>query len=143
MWSEAGFVCGIGLVLGAISGWWLALVIVRILTGASGGMVGAAAYVGSLQPPSERDRHRDLDGQAVGPQELIDRVATDSLGTVARELVFKDLLLPSFLHPLSDRGRALEGAWERNTRILGRPVISRARRIVNRFASVAVRQNCQ
>src|SRR5207245_3336181 len=93
---------------------------VRILTGASGGMVGAAAYVGSLQPPSERDRHRDLDGQAVGPQELIDRVATDSLGTVARELVFKDLLLPSFLHPLSDRGRALEGAWERNTRILGR-----------------------
>jgi putative ABC transport system permease protein len=33
VWSEAGFVSGAGLVLGAISGWWLALVIVPILTG--------------------------------------------------------------------------------------------------------------
>jgi putative ABC transport system permease protein len=33
VWSEAGFVAIGGLVLGAISGWWLALVIVRILTG--------------------------------------------------------------------------------------------------------------
>src|SRR5262249_26308567 len=33
VWSEAGFVAIGGLALGAASGWWLALVIVRILTG--------------------------------------------------------------------------------------------------------------
>lgn len=91
---------------------------VRVVTGASGGMVGIASYVASLQPPSSPDRHRDLDGKAVSHGELVDRVATDSLGTVARELVFKDLILPPFLHPTSDRGLALERAWEKTTRIL-------------------------
>jgi putative ABC transport system permease protein len=33
VWSEAAFVTIAGLVLGALSGWWIALVIVKILTG--------------------------------------------------------------------------------------------------------------
>ena len=94
---------------------------VRVVTGASGGMVGMASYVGSLQPPGGTDRHRDLDNQPLAAAELIHRVARDSLGTVARELVFKDLLLPPALHPYSDRGHALERAWEGNTNILGQP----------------------
>ena len=92
---------------------------VRIVTGASGGMVGIASWVASLQPPASVDRHRDLDAQAVTHADLVDRVATDSLGTVAREMVFRDLILPPFLHPTTDRGLALERAWERSTRILG------------------------
>jgi hypothetical protein len=92
---------------------------VRVVTGASGGMVGMASWVGSLQPPDAAHRHRDLDARDVTPPALVDRVATDSLGTVARELAFKDLILPPFLHPTSDRGLALERAWEKATRILG------------------------
>ena len=95
--------------------------LVRVVTGASGGMVGIASYVASLQPPGSAHRHRDLPGDPVSHAELVDRVATDSLGTVARELVFKDVFLPPFLHPTSDRGLALERAWEKSTRILGRP----------------------
>jgi hypothetical protein len=94
---------------------------VRVVTGASGGMVGVASYVASLQPPSAPDRHADLGSQGVSLRELVDRVATDSLGTVARELVFKDLPFPAFLHPWSDRGLALERAWEQNTNILAQP----------------------
>jgi putative ABC transport system permease protein len=33
VWSEAAFVATGGLALGALSGWWLAQVIVKILTG--------------------------------------------------------------------------------------------------------------
>jgi hypothetical protein len=91
---------------------------VRVVTGASGGMVGIASYVGSLQPPDAADRHRDLDQKALTHGDLVDRVATDSLGTVAREQYFKDLYLPPFLHRTSDRGLALERAWEKSTRIL-------------------------
>lgn len=94
---------------------------VRIVTGASGGMVGMASYVGSLQAPGGPHRHLDLKGDPVDPDDLITRVATDSLGTVTRDLVFKDLPIPPFLHPRSDRGLALERAWEANTRILGQP----------------------
>jgi hypothetical protein len=94
---------------------------VRVITGASGGMVGAASYIGSLEPPPTLDRHCDLENRRVSLRDLIDRVATDSLGTVARELVFNDLPLPPFLHPRSDRGLALENAWEKNTKILDQP----------------------
>ena len=94
---------------------------VRLVTGASGGMVGLASYVASLDPPDSVDRHRDLDGRPLQPAELVRRVAADSLGDVARALVFEDLILPPFLHRTADRGLALEQAWERNTRILGRP----------------------
>ena len=45
----------------------------------------------------------------------------DGLGTVARELVFKDLIIPPFIRPRSDRGLALERAWEANTNIVGQP----------------------
>lgn len=94
---------------------------VRLVTGASGGMVGLASYVASLQPPDSGDRHRDLDGRPLDAAELVRRVAADSLGDVARALVFKDLILPPFLHRTGDRGLALEQAWEKNTRILGQP----------------------
>lgn len=99
---------------------------VRVVTGASGGMVGMASYVASLEPPDVANPrrptlHRDLDGTALSSDDLIARVAKESLGAVARTLVFKDLLLPPFLHPAGDRGLALERQWERDTRILGQP----------------------
>ncbi len=94
---------------------------VRVVTGASGGMVGIASYVASLRPPTERIRHLDLDKREVTLDQLVDRVATDSLGPVARELVFRDFFLPPFLHRTADRGLALERAWEHDTRILEQP----------------------
>jgi hypothetical protein len=85
---------------------------IQVITGASGGMVGAACWVA--------DRHA-RDGQPGRPardwKELLGAVAMNSLTPVARRLVFRDLPL-AFL-PLDnnhDRGRALEDAWVDNLR---------------------------
>jgi hypothetical protein len=99
---------------------------VRVVTGASGGMVGMASYVASLQPPDPANPRRpalrrDLKGAPLSPETLIERVSKESLGAVARTLVFKDLILPPFLHPSADRGLALERQWEHDTQILGQP----------------------
>lgn len=68
---------------------------VRIITGASGGMVGAAHLVSALGPS----------GLQVPIDEVLEGAARDSLTDVTRALIL----------PRSDRGRALEAAWERNT----------------------------
>jgi hypothetical protein len=69
---------------------------VRIITGASGGMVGAAHYVSALSP----------EGLSPSLDVVRGGAAADSLTPVARAL-----LLPG-----SDRGEALDTAWENNTR---------------------------
>ena len=74
---------------------------VRIITGASGGMVGAAHLVSGLA-------ERGGDDAAI-PAPWFDRViedaAKDSLTAITRALIF----------PHQDRGTALERSWERDT----------------------------
>jgi hypothetical protein len=108
---------------------------VRLITGASGGMVAAAYYVATLHPPAMTDRlveyqlrpdgprfkHRhswtDDKGNtnALRPDEIVDSVMQDGLSTVVHRGVYGDLpALFSFRPHIDDRGRALESAWSEN-----------------------------
>jgi hypothetical protein len=104
---------------------------VRIITGASGGMVAGSYYAASLAPPPARvleggtARFGDLHG--TGIDEFVNRMATDQLDAVAGRMVFADL--PGTLSPFRhdrDRGRTLEETWIRWTggaeSPLGRPL---------------------
>jgi hypothetical protein len=79
---------------------------VRLVTGASGGIVGAAFWV---------TRHYErLAGRPSAMEALPRLVARDSLGALAHRLVFRDVpfaLLPAV--NAHDRGRAMEDAWRR------------------------------
>jgi hypothetical protein len=68
---------------------------VRIITGASGGMVGAAHLISALGPA----------GPTLPIDTILEDTARDSLTAVTRALIL----------PHSERGNALESAWERNT----------------------------
>jgi len=101
----------------------------RLVTGASGGMVGAALYVATLQPlqtapqnpadaPAAAGAVRGLHGPffSTDPQSrsnpIVDALAQDQLTRVASQLVLSDL--PSMLWPKpwgTDRGQALEWTW--------------------------------
>ena len=104
---------------------------VRLVTGASGGMVAGSYYVTSLRPPPPevlaggRASFADLHGMSVG--EFVDRMALDQLDAVAGRMLFADL--PATLNPFmrrGDRGRTLEATWIRWTggpdSPLGRPI---------------------
>jgi hypothetical protein len=76
---------------------------VRLVTGASGGMVGAAHLVSALEqlgptPPPGRLSYEWFDA-------IMEDAAKDSLTAVTRALLL----------PRSDRGRALEDSWEDHT----------------------------
>ncbi|HEV3191917.1 MAG TPA: hypothetical protein VGY54_15505 [Polyangiaceae bacterium] len=78
-----------------------------MITGASGGMVGAAAWVAALfhadQRPAQEPRSQSLVSTAV---------SANALTALARALVFRDVPLALANRPnLADRGRALQGAW--------------------------------
>ena len=68
---------------------------VRIITGASGGMVGAAHYVSAIEET----------GLALPARTIRAGAAADSLTAIARALILVGL----------ERGSALETAWERNS----------------------------
>jgi hypothetical protein len=72
---------------------------VRLITGASGGMLGAGAWVAGLVPSAGRPRPPDT------ASPLPSNIAHDSLTPLLREL----------LVVTGDRGRALETAWEQAT----------------------------
>ena len=74
---------------------------VRVITGASGGMVGAAHLVSAL---AERG---DTDAALPPPwfDDVMELAAKDSLTAITRALIF----------PHQDRGTALERTWERDT----------------------------
>jgi hypothetical protein len=88
---------------------------VRLITGASGGMLGAAYYVTTLPDPEQRhpkdgewrcQRAQTLDNQ----QRRLE--SSDYLTPLAQRLVFNDI--PGWLSPWParmDRGQALEQAW--------------------------------
>ena len=77
---------------------------IRLITGASGGMLGAAHYVARLGQAA-RDTAAE---RAV----LVDRIARDSLTPLVREL----------LQVRGDRGEALQRAWENAAPELARPL---------------------
>ncbi len=83
---------------------------IHLITGASGGMMGAACWVADLHRRNEKPDPSDGDWTR-----LMKAVAMNSLTPVAQRLVFRDLPL-SFV-PVDnhhDRGRALEEAWVDN-----------------------------
>jgi hypothetical protein len=104
---------------------------VSLVSGASGGMVGAGYYVASLQPPGGKARHSSvLDAKArrsagFGPRTakdaastsraLLDSLADDMLSSVFKGMLFRDLL--RFFLPFRvrhDRGELLENTWRLN-----------------------------
>jgi len=81
---------------------------VRLVTGASGGMLGAAGYVASISPTPSPDRQAELNALVVG-------LAGDSLTPVVSQMILSDV--PSLFVPRDvayDRGRELESVWVRN-----------------------------
>ena len=108
---------------------------IRLITGASGGMVGGSYYATTLVSPPKgvlRGRHADfaqLHGTTI--DDFVKRMAIDQLDAVAGRMVFADL--PGTLSPFAktgDRGRTLEQTWIRWTggpdSPLGRPLQSYA-----------------
>jgi hypothetical protein len=80
----------------------------RLVSGASGGMLGATYYVATLNPPRSASNHTIpcLAGPSADLQVMVDNISKDSLSPVARQMAL----------PLrNDRGEALEHAWEENT----------------------------
>ncbi|HVL15628.1 MAG TPA: patatin-like phospholipase family protein, partial [Gemmata sp.] len=80
---------------------------IRLFTGASGGMLGAALYAADFERPPE----------AKSPEKLSAMLARDGLWATIQTMVFNDL--PSMWLPGRirwDRGRSLEAAWHDNTR---------------------------
>ena len=82
---------------------------IKLVTGASGGMVGAGPYIASLKEPGkDPDRKGRLSS-------IVDAVAEDSLTPTVRRTLLADLpSLLCFKDQSNDRGRVLEGVWERN-----------------------------
>lgn len=98
----------------------------RVVAGASGGMLGAAAFVATLAPPGDTAAHRDVSGRELRPDDLAGAVGADFLAPVVRQLFFVDFLIPPFLHPTKDRGSALDATWEDRLGVLGQPYRSLA-----------------
>jgi hypothetical protein len=88
---------------------------IRLMTGASGGMVGAALYAADFEnapagPPV-------LNAESGLSDRLSGALARDSLTPTVNSLMLHDL--PALWYPKRishDRGRVLEEAWHRNTR---------------------------
>jgi hypothetical protein len=83
---------------------------IRLITGASGGMVSAAAYAGGLEAPPAGDDCPPKRDPSCSQHGLTE----DQLNSVAGCMVFSDL--PGLLNPLHramDRGQKIEEAWIR------------------------------
>jgi hypothetical protein len=84
---------------------------IRIVTGASGGMAGAAYYIATLQPP-------DITGKVARkvPLDQLTRTAGDDcLSRVVYRMFYGDMYQAFLPFPLiGDRGQALEQAWAKN-----------------------------
>jgi hypothetical protein len=90
---------------------------VRLITGASGGMVGAAYYVATLPHPSDRPPQKKglkaLQKRKADLEEQQTQLSSDFLTPVIRRLVLHDL--PSWFSvwwSRYDRGQALDEAWD-------------------------------
>ncbi len=89
---------------------------IRLITGASGGMVGAGLYVADFERPSDP---RDLDPET-GLSTFSKLLARDSLTPAVQTMLLNDLPRVWVPRPMDrDRGRALEQAWFVTTRRAG------------------------
>jgi ABC-type amino acid transport substrate-binding protein len=116
---------------------------IRVVSGASGGMVGAAAYVSTLNKPvapagatppwapaapdagagTPAATMHAARGVPLTREGLLKAVSSDSLSAVAHALVFNDI--PLLAYPWSmtwDRGRALEQAWGESLATFDQPL---------------------
>lgn len=87
----------------------------RLVTGASGGMVGASYYVATIDRPEARSNHSQ-NGQPLPVERLVEISSHDSLTPTARTLFFRDL--PRQILPFisgRDRGEMLERTWVENS----------------------------
>ena len=88
---------------------------IRLISGASGGMYGAAAYVATLRPPPSVLPQRDDDLHTISPRALFESVTKDCLSLMTQRLVFRDIFSSFLTLPRwPDRGAALEEAFEQN-----------------------------
>jgi hypothetical protein len=82
----------------------------RIITGASGGMLGAAYFLKDWRDyPSGSSTYEQR------PSPWVDRIPQASIGRVARFIAMRDVwraFLPQVLFPKDDRGIALEEDWK-------------------------------
>ena len=89
---------------------------VRLVTGASGGMVGAALFVESVNPPGTNAGDAPHAPGVLG--QVVDVSSRDGLTRVAKHLVLRDLprsFLPIELGPVADRGTELQRTWAPRT----------------------------
>ena len=90
---------------------------VRIITGASGGMVGASYYVNWLKKQVEARKEGDGTAKPISKSKLVDTVPIYSLMKVARFLALRESVLAISRRlvrqfgAFPDRGRALEQDW--------------------------------
>lgn len=88
---------------------------IRLISGASGGMYGAGAYVSTLKPPPNVLPRLQDELHTLSPRALFDGVAKECLSLVTQRMIFRDListLVPGRKWP--DRGVALEEAFQQN-----------------------------
>jgi hypothetical protein len=95
---------------------------VRVVAGASGGMVGAAYYVSTLQKPGTgAELHATEAGEVLTREDMIAAISSDSLEATTRRLFFRDIS-PIVWQGYADRGYALEHQWEQNTGSMRQPL---------------------
>jgi hypothetical protein len=85
---------------------------VRLITGASGGMLGASYYVAKLEHPRDRGKIRPREDEL---RDQVRLLRQDSIDPLMRQFVFGDV--PNFFSPWPakhDRGKTLEDAWRVN-----------------------------
>jgi Patatin-like phospholipase len=89
---------------------------VRIVTGASGGMVGASAYAAKIDMAETAGKGAPTQNARTGLFPFAESLARDSLSPVAQTMLVRDFtwntLFPNRYE--RDRGRTLEDAWHAN-----------------------------
>jgi hypothetical protein len=108
---------------------------IRLITGASGGMVGAAYHVASLQKPLNWPdppttcTFATPKGRILNEAEMVRSLADDALSPVIHRMLFDDLWGLIWPWPLStDRGQGLETGWHNQLQgVLDQPLQDLAR----------------
>lgn len=87
---------------------------VRLVTGASGGMLGGAYYVARLKDVS-LGAHGSGSAQLTNRVDIVRKISRDSLSAAVSRLALSDIPMAWWPGSYLDRGGAIEEAWETNT----------------------------